>query len=354
MKENFYRLLRDEVRNQAGDELEILLTPINTDCGSGTIGLQIRVRGEPFHRRGEHSHRKEESFQRKAEQLPRVFELKDWYEEYSKGKSIVLIAEEIVALYRGGDKLCRSRGLGGDKDGGDIPVSFPEARGQILFKLIHCYQNRELLSYLPHIRFLDLALVFYCNVPVGPEMNEPILIDHERLSQWAVNRKTLCLNALQNTPTVCLPFVQSMEDVVKMNLENIIRAKFRNQDEKIIREMVGKILKNKEPGSIREQVRQSDGRYKMYVLTNVQKMFGAAAILYPRLLKRFADRLGTNLFLLPSSIHEFILVPDDHLQNVEELLKMVDDVNNNKVRPKDILSYSVYYFDRECDEITVV
>ena len=83
------------------------------------------------------------------------------------------------------------------------------------------------------------------------------------------------------------------------------------------------------------------------MLTNKEKYFGAAVILYPHALKHIAGLLRNNFYILPSSVHECILVPDMGQYSRMELKRMVKEVNENQVEEEEILSYEVYYYDRE-------
>ena len=85
----------------------------------------------------------------------------------------------------------------------------------------------------------------------------------------------------------------------------------------------------------------------MYVLTNEKKYLGAAALLYPYVLNHIGKILKNNFYVLPSSIHECILVPDSGRYSRMELMSMVREVNESQVEKEEILSYEVYYYDRE-------
>lgn len=89
----------------------------------------------------------------------------------------------------------------------------------------------------------------------------------------------------------------------------------------------------------------------MYVVTNERQMNGAAVILYPGFLKSLCGRFGiSKMTLLPSSVHEWILIPNGD-SSAEELRNIVEEVNNTQVLPMDLLSYHVYEYDLKKDEI---
>lgn len=83
----------------------------------------------------------------------------------------------------------------------------------------------------------------------------------------------------------------------------------------------------------------------MYILTNEEKYYGAAVILYPHVLNHIAKVLNKNFYILPSSVHECILVPDQGQYSRIELKRMVKEVNDSQVEDEEILSYEIYYYD---------
>ena len=89
----------------------------------------------------------------------------------------------------------------------------------------------------------------------------------------------------------------------------------------------------------------------MYVCTNTMKLNGAGTILYTGLLQEFADRVGSDVFILPSSIHEMILIPANEYCDVDYLKDMVRTVNATEVAPEEILSDNVYYYNRLTDRV---
>lgn len=84
-----------------------------------------------------------------------------------------------------------------------------------------------------------------------------------------------------------------------------------------------------------------------YVLSAESGQFGAAVLGYPEELKKAAEQLGEGFYVLPSSIHEVILLPDSKAVGIDpkELQQMVAEINQQQVREEERLSNSVYHFD---------
>lgn len=92
----------------------------------------------------------------------------------------------------------------------------------------------------------------------------------------------------------------------------------------------------------------------MYVLTNSEKALGAACILYDGMLKHCAKWLNSAYYLLPSSIHEVILVPEKVVMDSQELAVMVREINRTQVLKTEVLSDQIYFYSPESGKISIV
>ena len=102
-----------------------------------------------------------------------------------------------------------------------------------------------------------------------------------------------------------------------------------------------------------EELSFSDAPSGMLVVTNKQKQNGASAIFYPTILEKMAKKLGGDLVILPSSIHETIVFKAPKAKTeIQGLVSMVREVNNSVVYDEEILSESVYLYDHETKELT--
>lgn len=90
-----------------------------------------------------------------------------------------------------------------------------------------------------------------------------------------------------------------------------------------------------------------------YVLSNQKNFYGAAGVLNDSILAEFAERIQKNLYLLPASIHEFIIVPDEGKTNVEELNEMAREINEFVAGTQEVLEDHVYYYDRKKQQIMI-
>lgn len=246
------------------------------------------------------------------------------YEEYKRGVSIKQLAQTVRKAYTENCfpefvDLCRFH-------------QYETAKAQIAFKLVNREKNRRLLQKVPHRIVYDLAIVFYYTVNEPPFYGKAsILITNAHLQHWKVSDETLYLNALENTPKLFPAQIQNMEDVMKNLLQKEI-----SETETVDRTF----------NRLKKEVLGVD-KIPLYVLTNNQKIQGAACMLYPDVIKNFAIEMNQSLYILPSSVHEVILLAEDVNHNKESLLAMVTEINATQVDECEVLADSVYFYDLE-------
>lgn len=265
--------------------------------------------------------------------------LEGYYPEYRNGKALSEIREEILQLYEG----VRNRQ--------QIDIQFFEnydaVQTGICFKLINRARNEELLKRVPSIPYLDLSIVFfyyYRNELLG---DGTILIHNSHMKAWGVTVTELYERALYNTERLFAPELLRMEQLLRGELleGRQLQEEIQLQEEKHQTQRTGMWEAEKE---IEENVAES-----MLVLTNGQRQYGAASILYTQYLQLLSAKLNRNLFILPSSVHEVILLPDCGLER-EPLKRMVEEVNETQVAAEEVLSDSVYYYDQKKKSVQVI
>lgn len=189
----------------------------------------------------------------------------------------------------------------------------------VVYQLLNYEKNEKLLQRVPYISYLDLAIVF-ARVEDGGTHRR--LITNEEIKAFRIEVNELEEKAAENTPRICPVYFHPIEEVIR------------------------------ELGTQMDfEVSQENSGIPMYLLTNVQKFLGAAAILYPGTLRQIARWMRRNFFILPSSIHECILVPEGMGCSKQMLQEMVEEVNETQVPEPEVLSSKVYYYDRVDDSI---
>lgn len=233
--------------------------------------------------------------------------LNEFYEWYKEGVELEFLAAEIVR--RNNEyKLEESLDIG-------FFVNYEKAKSRIVFKLVNRRMNEKLLERIPYVDYMDLVMVFYYLIHDEEAGNATILIHNSHLKMWGVTVEEVYKQARTNTPNLLPAAITGMKE--------------------IIQQMMGEGAKEAE---LAEEV-------PMYVMTNSMKMNGAATMAYPNVVRNFANALGKNVYIIPSSVHEVILVPETGTEG-GRLNDMVREVNETQVDPKEVLADHVYYYDR--------
>ncbi len=202
---------------------------------------------------------------------------------------------------------------------------FELVRHRICFRLMNYERNKELLETMPHMRWLDLAIVLYIPVAAHDGKGLYLAVDDALIEKWGIaDTEALFVEAYANTPKIFPGSIRDMEDVFKQDYDNAPETGYEDNGE------------------------------RMYIATNTEKFYGAAVVLYDGLLESFAREIGRSLCILPTSISEMTLVADVEEANPAELRAVLKNVNFETTEEKDFLSNNVYYFDRGTGNISIV
>ncbi|MGN1156732.1 MAG: DUF5688 family protein [Agathobacter sp.] len=197
-------------------------------------------------------------------------------------------------------------------------TDFEKVQHRIVYKIINQSKNKELLKTVPNFNFLDLSIVFYCLVHTDENGNASILINNQHMARWNTSPEQLMKLACENTPRLLEYELKSMESILSEEM-------------------------NVTPQNL----------YPMFVLTNSFRLNGACCILYKNLLRQISEQMGCDFFILPSSIHEVILLPANDISAITDLSAMVKEINASEVSEEDILSDHAYYYSRTNDCVSM-
>ena len=248
--------------------------------------------------------------------------LDDIYSRVQKLEQIEIVADKLIECYE--TKLKKEPDLHRIVD----VLNYEKSKSRLYPKLISTKENKELLSEVPHKNILDLSLVYYLRCDSG-ETGEiaTSLVKNRQLEIWGVDVKQLHRDAFQNAKkeTIFYPLGSWLALLNEKGMLEL-RKQFPHIEE------------------IKE-IRDAD----MYVLHNRNGLYGASALFCQNVCDKIADLLKCNFYLIPSSIHEWILVPEREWQGREdslhELSEMVRTVNREQVDPEEVLSDHAYYYD---------
>lgn len=233
---------------------------------------------------------------------------------------------EKQAVFPDLDAICRNilmtyeQNRSEEKIDADFFTDYTRICRHIAYRIINYEKNKELLETVPYVRYLDLAIVFYCLLSFSESGNATVLIHNTHLKLWDITAAQLYEQACMTTPAL-LPYDFR-------NMTSVISDLFSS------------------PAPADPESAKAALFCPMYVLTNAQKLYGASCILYPGLLEAISEKLDSDLFILPSSIHEIILLPAISRSYHTELAGMVTEINRTELAADEVLSSCVYYYSR--------
>lgn len=181
----------------------------------------------------------------------------------------------------------------------------------VVYQLINKQRNADFLSSVPHKDFLDLALIYRVMLSASDESVSSYVVRNNFLSSTGIS-------------------IEELDEAAKEN--TISRFGMRCLS---LKELLGINLPHKEATP------------QLYVLTNEVSISGATLMTYSSVLSKLAEKLHSNLIILPSSIHEVLLLAEDVDLSITDLGSMVREVNKSEVSAEDFLSNSVYRFVKD-------
>ena len=205
-------------------------------------------------------------------------------------------------------------------------TSFDRVRDHIVPHLVGEKWNRELLEKKPHMTMDDLAVTYHVILERDFDGVASVPVTNELMAAWGVRIAELHELALQNMTFLTPSTFHSMRSVLGSMLAVDLPDGMDEEAEQIMSEMMS----------------QEEG---MFVLSNKQKLHGASAILDKEIMRRVTELIGNDFFVIPSSVHELLIVPIKAGIEASAITDMVKDVNATQVSPDERLSDHVYRYD---------
>lgn len=291
-EEEFYGELKSALAGRLGDGCSLKMREIRKNNGVKYMGLAVR---------------------REGRNLAPVICLPELYRKYMEGSPLDALQEEAWEEYVE------------NFDGADIDrrrvTDWQEAKGCLFLKVVSTEMNRGLLETLPHWEILDLSMVMYLKVD-GMETGERayVLVEHELAEKWGQGRDMLYETAVKNTVGAGISFTGISHAIT--NLLSSMEGDL----------MLGEYLATRES--------------PLFVLTNHANVFGAVFMVLPQVMEEIADRMGEDVYVIPSSVHEGLVLPVSKAGDLAFLRQLICDVNMMQVPLEERLSDHVYRYSR--------
>ncbi|WP_373799492.1 DUF5688 family protein [Bacteroides heparinolyticus] len=245
--------------------------------------------------------------------IPAIY-LEPYYQAYTEGVKMDAILQKIADIYM---KSMEQVG----KFSAD-EFQYEKVKNGIFVVVQNAEMNRELLEKVPHEIRDDLALLYRVNVELSNGEKGSVLIHNTHLESWGIDEKTLKEVAWNNMHDFYPPEFSTMSNVLSS----------AGYDE---------ILEGVE-------------FVEMYVLSNKEKQYGAAYMFDTEVMSRIAEEIGGDIVVIPSSIHESILLKKQGDTDFDILREMVKEVNCTQLHPTEILSDEVYQYSRDAHVLSRV
>ncbi len=237
--------------------------------------------------------------------------LDEFYQSFQLGEGFDKIVEKISKVYQRG-KVKAPINM-------DFFQDFEKVKDRIAYRIINTKRNQELLEQIPHIEFLDLSICFYyafSHEELGEGM---ILIHNSHMKMWGTTYQELMQLAEENTPKL-FPYLIVSMDMILQSFDAV----------------------------------EEDVAAPLFILTNKQRCQGAVCMLYDKVLENIAEKLQGNFYILPSSIHEVILLKDKGDEDPKELHEVIEGANSTQLLTEEILSEYPYYYNYSEKKLTQI
>ena len=215
----------------------------------------------------------------------------------------------------------------------DVSVvqNFDAAKDKIIARVINKDRNTSIMNACPYAQFGDLIVTFHVLVQQNESGTAFAKITNEMMNTWKVNLGQLIEVAYENTKKVLPIEVLPMETILRKMMER-----------------AGGITPDME-----EALSMPD--HLMFVVSNSGRQYGAYYLTDREGLLKIASEIKEDkYFILPSSVHEFIVIPASQAKNAESLVAMVKEVNATQISPNEVLADNVYSFDAQTEELRTI
>ena len=245
-----------------------------------------------------------------GQQIAPVVYMEPFYDQVRKGEPMDQIMNRIADVCR---QSLAVRELPETLDFTD----YDSVKDHLTVQVINTKANQRMLSQVPH-KQMEFPL------PAGEGVGS-VKVTHEMMRQWGVHPEKVYQKAVENAVKSSPAVLMSMDDLMM--------------------EMMGLPFETKNLFQLKEgEEFPKDG---MYVLSNPMKLNGASVLAYPNLQEQLESVFPQGCYLLPSSLHEMIIIPKDLGMTPKEMGEMVREVNQKEVARDEILSDRIYEFDKE-------
>ena len=240
-----------------------------------------------------------------------AFRLKEIFRDVNEGESMDCAAIKMVNTIEANIDIVKTK----ESEVKDFVSDYEKVKDHTYLRLIP--GNSPVLAETPHKMIEDMALVVNIHIENFSDENgrSCVVVTKPLMEMYGIDEAQLFADAEKNS--------LANEPIVFTPLADMIRSLIENEE----------VPSPEEAGIV------------TYIATNKSGFHGASIAAYPDFAKKAAKTIGGSFYMLPSSVHEFILIKDDGKPNAKDLNKMIRNVNETVLEPRDFLSDQCYHYD---------
>lgn len=209
----------------------------------------------------------------------------------------------------------------------DAIKDYNETKKRLFIRVLSLKNNREMINTVPHKIVEDLVITYHIALDANEDKLASVIITDEMFDIYGITVGQLHKDALENSPRIMQPEIFTMGALLENDLLTV------TPEEK-------EMFKNNE--------------FALYVATNNYKQYGASVIFYPEVLDNVCELFGNDLWILPSSIHEMLILPDNGMYKPYFLKAIVMNVNEKEITQEEYLSDNIYHYSKAKHEFKCV
>ncbi len=247
--------------------------------------------------------------------------LDNLYDQYMFGEKMEDILEEIAQAYLQGVQEAERLT--------SLDFTYEAVKDRLFVSACNAERNQEMLVDVPHEIRENLALVYRAYYGLRGAKDSSMLIHNSHLEMWGIDEERLKKEAWENMHRILPPQTTNAGQLCM------------------------EIIKRDYPGA--EEELQDRGAFEtdLIILTNNKIMLGAAYMFDNQIMNEMAEKLGTDLIVLPSSVNEVLLYPDNK-GRLDMMKQAVEYVNGDMLQEEEFLSDEIYRYDREKQTLSVI
>ena len=257
------------------------------------------------------------TIRRPGESICPIIYLDDFYKQYEDGKPIDALIGRIVDL-----RINLSPGIAEEINPQSL-ADYEAVRPRLQMRIFDTEKNEKKLEEIVHHSYGDFSAGYSIMLGESKERSMSVMITPSMMDMWGITKRRLH----DDTILADLGREPVLADMGSMMMSFGEGTDCRN----FLKENVPL-----DPQSV---------ELPMFVLTSRERMHGAGLILNPVVQQKIANILGGDYYVLPSSIHEVLVMPNTGDHNARELTEMVREVNRTMVAPEEVLSDKVQLYD---------